>query len=382
MKCDEIRDNLSAFFDGELAEREARTVSAHLDKCEACSRELDAIKRVAKLVQSLPRVTAPAELRTEVVGRIAKEERPVETRGRLIHILWPVATAACITLALLFLYGDERDAYRAKEAPEKGVARREYEIAEAPREEGAMRPRSDTGETLAKKLPRLKGKAETDVAEKKISIDAAVPGKAPEEAEAVTDAVARVGVLAPAGVHNLIVLRAEQPAMAMIEVRQLATAMRRPVMEKRGKAVDEAARERLETLRAVPAMKRAAETESIQLEEGAYEGARRALRGDAAERPTAKVADTYGSVTVEIPSERYQEFMAALFKLGRIETKRGPSVPRAAAAEKGARPQAARAESPGKSAAGEAKDRELSFAPEQRIKTVQLTIEFLPAQQK
>lgn len=53
------RGNLSAFIDGQLTGRESERVRRHLDRCQACQRELESLQRTVSLLRSLPRVPAP-----------------------------------------------------------------------------------------------------------------------------------------------------------------------------------------------------------------------------------------------------------------------------------------------------------------------------------
>ena len=104
MTCGEIREQLSAFLDGELADGERQAVAAHLEGCEACRREHAALARTVELVRGLPAVAPPADLAGRVAERVA--EPPAERTPPFVlrrAILWP-AVAATVALALTIFY--------------------------------------------------------------------------------------------------------------------------------------------------------------------------------------------------------------------------------------------------------------------------------------
>lgn len=84
-ECEGMRARLGAYVDGELSERDADRVAAHVAACHACSEDLDALMAtVATLRDALPRYTAPdvlhqrvrAALRTDANGAASAEVMP------------------------------------------------------------------------------------------------------------------------------------------------------------------------------------------------------------------------------------------------------------------------------------------------------------------
>jgi anti-sigma factor RsiW len=51
---DQIRNQLNAFLDGELDERGQIEVQAHLETCQACREELEALRRVSQILRTSP----------------------------------------------------------------------------------------------------------------------------------------------------------------------------------------------------------------------------------------------------------------------------------------------------------------------------------------
>ena len=99
--CDEFRDELSAYLDGELSGDEWRQVDRHLHDCPSCAADLAALRDVAHELASLPRAKAPRDLsgdvqREFVRGALSPAGRPVAW----INALRVTASAALIVLAV------------------------------------------------------------------------------------------------------------------------------------------------------------------------------------------------------------------------------------------------------------------------------------------
>ena len=71
MRCEEVRDELAAFLDGELTPEVGTQVLAHLEGCSTCRDERAVLERTRERVRSLPRVVAPAALLAQVATRLA-----------------------------------------------------------------------------------------------------------------------------------------------------------------------------------------------------------------------------------------------------------------------------------------------------------------------
>ncbi len=50
--CNEVKELLSPYYDGELDEKDAKIVKTHLGQCLTCRRELENIKRLSFLIKS------------------------------------------------------------------------------------------------------------------------------------------------------------------------------------------------------------------------------------------------------------------------------------------------------------------------------------------
>lgn len=71
MTCDQVRDELAAFLDGELSPEQGTSVLAHLEGCSGCRDERAVLERTRERVKSLPRVKAPVALLAQVATRLA-----------------------------------------------------------------------------------------------------------------------------------------------------------------------------------------------------------------------------------------------------------------------------------------------------------------------
>lgn len=114
MVCEQVRNELSAYLDGELALPEAAAVRDHVDACPACREVLEELRATIGLLGGLPCCAAPKHLAADVQREIERrmilaapaaptDEAPQE---RLLPIRraspWPrvLAVAATLVLAL------------------------------------------------------------------------------------------------------------------------------------------------------------------------------------------------------------------------------------------------------------------------------------------
>lgn len=70
-----VKELLSPYLDGELAEGDRRSVEEHLPDCAECRRELDDLRSVTALVRELPQAPLPAGF----MERLRRKERSSET---------------------------------------------------------------------------------------------------------------------------------------------------------------------------------------------------------------------------------------------------------------------------------------------------------------
>ena len=119
MTCQEVQEQLSAYVDGELPPGEAQALQRHLEQCVACRELADELTSVARVLSSLPRHAAPAELSEEIRSRLERqlllapmgESAEIAARAdrrlsRERPAMWPrvAAVAASVILALGILW--------------------------------------------------------------------------------------------------------------------------------------------------------------------------------------------------------------------------------------------------------------------------------------
>lgn len=100
MTCGEVREELSALLDGELAPELRNAVEAHIAACSDCLRELDALKRIDGLYRELPRQSAPPGFEESVRTTIHSIARPVLSLRVSRRIVPLVAVAAMLLVVL------------------------------------------------------------------------------------------------------------------------------------------------------------------------------------------------------------------------------------------------------------------------------------------
>lgn len=109
MNCNECKENLNAYLDGELAAAQAGEMANHIAACAVCARELEALRKLCVGVAALPRATVPDSFLTGVRAKIAADQAsPFSTRARewlrelfLPEWNWPKVPAFATALVLL-----------------------------------------------------------------------------------------------------------------------------------------------------------------------------------------------------------------------------------------------------------------------------------------
>ncbi|MTI81286.1 MAG: DUF4349 domain-containing protein [Firmicutes bacterium] len=82
MKCQEVRDNLSAYLDNMLSKEEARNISAHLLVCNDCRTQWEDLKEACSMLASLPEVEPPPEFRAELRQKLSAMPKPETDKKR------------------------------------------------------------------------------------------------------------------------------------------------------------------------------------------------------------------------------------------------------------------------------------------------------------
>lgn len=102
MKCQDVRNNLSAYIDHELIESEYVAIQNHLNQCNSCQKEYNELNVVVNRIKLLEKYTAPKALASKVEKGIKDLEKP-KVISLLKYKRWlqvAVAAAAIILITI------------------------------------------------------------------------------------------------------------------------------------------------------------------------------------------------------------------------------------------------------------------------------------------
>ena len=108
MECKDIREKLSAYFEGVSSSEEKGLVEKHLLSCPQCRTALANLKRAGELLKDLEEVEPPAWLTPKIMARVKAEEEP--KRNLLhklffpLHIKIPLEALATVFIAVVAVY--------------------------------------------------------------------------------------------------------------------------------------------------------------------------------------------------------------------------------------------------------------------------------------
>lgn len=104
MNCEWVRNNLSAYMDGELNQDSKEMVESHLSGCSECRAALSLLSRAWTALNLWEDEQPPAYLK-EAILRSVKSDRYT----RLLRALLPVAAVLIIALGIMMFYGRLND---------------------------------------------------------------------------------------------------------------------------------------------------------------------------------------------------------------------------------------------------------------------------------
>src|SRR5256885_1129118 len=100
MRCDEYKDRLDAYIDGELPAQEMSAVEAHLRTCELCAADVRLQNRLKHEVRVAGKTYAPSlDFRRRVEAAIAPPKKTSRFR------LWAPSMAIAAVLLIAALFG-------------------------------------------------------------------------------------------------------------------------------------------------------------------------------------------------------------------------------------------------------------------------------------
>lgn len=104
MNCEQIRENLAAFIDGELDESQVSDIQSHLEGCAQCREELEALRRTARALGEFLEPRAMNESVAEGVLASLASEHKKRRVPLLARVTWAL-TGAVAAVFILVVFG-------------------------------------------------------------------------------------------------------------------------------------------------------------------------------------------------------------------------------------------------------------------------------------
>ena len=101
MHDEDTQANLQAYLDGQLPPVKAQAIRAHLEACEACQAELNALRQVDEALATMPVVPEPPELKARIMAQVAAPAFRLRWEDAAVSAA--LACAAAATLLVLVL---------------------------------------------------------------------------------------------------------------------------------------------------------------------------------------------------------------------------------------------------------------------------------------
>jgi hypothetical protein len=81
MTCETVREELVAYRDGELSERDQQQIAAHLSSCSSCAHEEAELEKITLLFANLDRITPSPDFATNFWHRLEQETKSVQEKS-------------------------------------------------------------------------------------------------------------------------------------------------------------------------------------------------------------------------------------------------------------------------------------------------------------
>ncbi|RJP73051.1 MAG: zf-HC2 domain-containing protein [Candidatus Abyssobacteria bacterium SURF_17] len=116
IRCEDVRKLLERFYDRELKGKQLTAVTAHVQECVNCSKELERIERVGRALKAHYEQVAVSESLSGMWNRVSEAietpaaAEPLSFREKLLGILrlpkpaWAAVAAVAVAVILVFAY--------------------------------------------------------------------------------------------------------------------------------------------------------------------------------------------------------------------------------------------------------------------------------------
>lgn len=100
--CEEVRQQIEAFLDGELPAAATTQIRSHLDSCPACAAQVHLANEVQNELHALPELDTPAPVLQQILDQTTRTRRQESSRISWLD-LWPRPAWAALAAAGLVL---------------------------------------------------------------------------------------------------------------------------------------------------------------------------------------------------------------------------------------------------------------------------------------
>lgn len=101
MNCNECIEKLSLYIDHMLNEEEEKALMAHLDLCETCRREYEALRDMVSWLGEIEEPTLPEDFHETLMERIKKEQKVVPMKAKPFKWHYPAGVVATFLVGFL-----------------------------------------------------------------------------------------------------------------------------------------------------------------------------------------------------------------------------------------------------------------------------------------
>lgn len=109
MNCNETKDMLSLYIDGELNEKEKKIVEEHVNECESCRKEFEQYQKIINMLQNLIEEEPPKGFCKRLHERLlkTKQQKKITTRSRWIKY-GSIAAAFVLVVSVIYVSSNLR----------------------------------------------------------------------------------------------------------------------------------------------------------------------------------------------------------------------------------------------------------------------------------